>query len=469
MSIKTSWYFSNLSFTVGIVGAGVGLVLGILSGVQPLLLCLAIVAIILVICFFSYFEQTVLGLLILRSSLDIFSDIGIPAAFAIGLDLLTFLYIILNVLTGQKIQTDKFWWFLICWISIQSLWVILLPLGALGLDGSFFMTSLREWIRLFSWVMVYFIVMQLRDKVHPHTIINLLFLSLIFPLSAAFLQVVLPESALPDFLALGASNSDIETATRIKGTFSHPNPFTTFLVLFIGLSCWKLEHSKIRWLWLLLLCLLVFFVTSTKTLVGLPMTAMIILVFNLPRFTPLRFGATCLLCFALVGFFASSEFGQARLTSLYQTPLLNPDINISDAILMRRYINNSFNWRIDQWTSLLKTWSDSPILGYGLLTVRNLTYLENAAHNDYIRALVEGGIVGLTVFLSFLSVNLSRLILIYRSLPKGTTQSNFCLVLTGMLVAMMVGMLTDNIFSHTTLFFYWLSLSAIVGWKWDDS
>ena len=466
--MRRSW--SSRQSLIGIIGAGVGLILGILAGLQPLLLCLAIATIIIVIVFFAYFEQTVLGLLIIRSSLDLFSDQGIPAAFAICLDLLIFLYIIASILTGKKIQTNRFWWFLLIWVLIQSLWVILLPFDVLGLSGSHFLSlGFREWLRLFSCVMVYFIVMQLEGKLPAQKIINLLFLSLILPMTAAFLQLILPPSLLPDFLALVSSNSDIENASRINGTFSHPSPFTTFLVLFIGLTCWKLEHSKIRWPWLVLIGLLIFLITSTKALIGLPMTAVVILVFNLPRFTPLRFGGACLLCLTIVAFFASSEFGQDRLASLYETPLLNPDISIYDAILTRRYNNNSFNWRIEQWTYLLKIWPDYPILGYGLSTIRNLTHLGNEAHNDYIRALVEGGIVGFTAFITFLGVNLSRLILMYRSLPKGSAQGNFCLLLTGMLVAIMVGMLSDNIFSHTTLFFYWLSLSSVAGWKWDDS
>ena len=464
--ISRTW--GSRQLPIGIIAAGVGIILGVLAGLQPLFLCVAIAAIILAICFFAYFEQTVLGLLILRSSLDVFSDIGIPAAFAIYLNILIFLYIIVSILTGNKIQTDRFWWFLVAWISIKSFWLVLLFFNAIGFGRSFLIVSVREWVRLFSWVMVYFIVMQLKGKVPPLKIINLLFLSLILPLSVASLQIILPESVLPGFLSLAYSDSYFETASRINGTLGHPNTFATFLVLFIGLSCWKLEHSKIRWPWLLLTGLLIFFITATKTLVGLPMAAAIILVFNLPRFTPLRFAGACLLCLTLVAFFASSEFGQMRLTSLYETPLLNPDIGLSDAVLTARYDRNSFNWRIAQWTSLIKVWSDSPILGYGLSTVRSLSYFKNAAHNDYIRALVEGGIVGFMVFLGFLGANLSRLILIYRSLPRGSVQSNFCLVLTGMLVAMIIGMLTENIFSHTTLFFYWLSLSSIVGWQWND-
>lgn len=443
-----------------------GIMLGWLAATSAIYVVGALVAVFSLVYFFQSFEQAAIGLLIIRSSLDIFSDQGVPALFSIWLDVLILLYVVINIVKGKEISTDRFWWFLLGWVLIQSLWVILLPLGALGSDVSALGTSLREWVRLFSWSLVYLMVLQLRGKVDPERIVNLLFISLILPISAAFVQVVVPESLLPSFLMLVDSNSELASASRINGTFGHPNSFTTFLVLFIGLTCWKIEHCRQRWPWLLLLSVLIFFVVSTKSLVGLPMTAIVVFVFNFPRLTLVRFVSATVLGAAVLGLFASSEFGRSRLASLADTPLLNPDIDISRAILMRQFVNNSFNWRIDQWTSLLRAWEESPILGFGLKTSRSLTHLRNAPHNDYIRALVESGLVGLALFLLFLGVALCRLIHLYRSLSKGTAQSDLCLVLLGILLSMMMGMLTDNIFSHTTLFFYWLSLSSIVGWNW---
>ena len=52
MKINSSWYAaSRLSLSVGLIGASIGLFLGIVAGFQPLLLCLAVSALILVICF----------------------------------------------------------------------------------------------------------------------------------------------------------------------------------------------------------------------------------------------------------------------------------------------------------------------------------------------------------------------------------------------------------------------------------
>ena len=123
---------SRLAFWLSVGGVLVGLVAGFLAGAQPLYLGLAIGSVIAVVCFFAYFKQTILALLILRSSLDTFSAQQIPAAFAIGLDALALLYVTIMLLTGQTLRTDKFWWFFAGWVMLQSLWLVLMLLGGLG-------------------------------------------------------------------------------------------------------------------------------------------------------------------------------------------------------------------------------------------------------------------------------------------------------------------------------------------------
>ena len=469
MNTNNSWYAgSPISIKVGIVGACVGLILGILAGVQPLLLCLAISAVIVVICFFTYFEQTVLALLILRSSLDIFSAQQIPAVFAVGLDGLTILYVVLMLLLGRKVITDKFFWFFAAWVSLQGFWVILIPLG--GLNPFYLSQSIPEWVRLFSWLMVYLLIMQLKDKVHPFKIINALFLSLIAPLTAALLQTILPPSLLPAVISYRSQAfTSIEGATRINGTLGHANTFATFLLLFIGLTYWKLEQSQRKTPWLILLGLLIFFLTSSKALVGLAMTVVFVFVLVAPRLTPSKLVIGLIIVTTVIGLYSSTEFGQERLASLANTPLFNPDLDVSQAILLKNSgQNNSFNWRLNQWTSLLEVWREAPFLGYGLKTTTFLGRVQAAPHNDYIRALVEGGIVGFTTFIAFLTANYLRLRRILFSNKLGTPKRNLCSVMIAILAALNVGMLTENIWSQTTLFFYWLTLLAILDWDWKQ-
>ncbi len=465
---------SNLAFWISVAGVVVGTAAGVLAGAQPLYLGLILGAVIVFVYFFADFERAVLGLLILRSSLDIFSEQEVPAVFAIGLDALTILYVVLRLLTGQRVKTDKFWWFFAGWVGLQGLWVILLPLGGLGFDGSYLPVSIREWVRIFSWLMVYLLVIQLKDRMPPTRVINALFLSLVLPLIAALLQVILPPSLLPSFLAYRAiAFTDIEGASRINGTLGHSNTFSTFLLLFIGLTCWQLGQAKRRWPWLLLLGALTFFLASTKALAATIMIAVFVLALIIPRLTPLRLIGGILLFAAVVGFFASTEFGRERLAELSYTPLLNPDLDLSRVILLynsgQEEYRNSFNWRLGLWTSLLQSWRHFPILGYGLGTTTYVGYIRAYAHNDYVRALVEGGIVGFIMFLVFLGVHFLRLTRLFLSLPEGSSLKRLCSVLLAILLALAIGMISENIWSHTTLFFYWSALNAVIGWNWKHT
>jgi O-antigen ligase len=441
---------------------------GYLIARDPIYLAAVFVFTVGLYCLCNFFESTVLGLLVIRSSLDVFSTQGIPGVFALGLIALTFSYLGIKLLMREAIQLDRFFWFLAAWIAIKSIWVVLLPLGGLGLGGAFLGSALREWLRLFSVVVTYLLVLQLRGKIHPHKLVSILLLSLILPLSMAVLQISLPESALPSFLSLTESHSELVSASRINGTFGHPNSFVTYLVLFTGLAQWKLECSKRRWPWILLVGLLVFFIVSTKALVGLLMTIVLVFFMNMQKMSFQKLlGAAFLSCLAIF-LFASSEFGQERLVSLYDTPLLNPDIDTSRAIIMRNYTINSFLWRIAQWTSIIEAWKEYPILGFGLGAPHHISFFKSAAHNDYVRALAEGGIVGLAIFLLFMLTSFLRPIFIRLSLPGQSAQGNLCIVVSSMFLAMMVGMATENVFSHTALLFYLASLSSVVAWDWSE-
>ncbi|UBF27325.1 polymerase [Kovacikia minuta CCNUW1] len=458
---------SHPAFWLAAIGVVIGIAAGLLAGVEPLYLGLLMAVAAVLIFFFISFEQAVIGFLILRSSLDIFSAQQIPAVFAIAVDALTLLYLVVQLFRKQPIQVDKFFWIFATWVVFQGLWVVLLPVGGLGLDASYLPDAIREWARLFSWLMVYLLVMQLRGKVPPERVISLLFLGLILPLTVGALQTFLPQSILPTMLAAkAAADSPFGEASRISGTLGHSNTFATFLLLFISLTCWKVKQEKNRLPWILLLTVILFFYVGTKALFSLMMLSVFVLVLIVPKVSPVKLLGGILLIGVVITLFASTEFGQARLGSIANTPLLNPDIDISRAILLSAGDRNSFNWRIAQWTYLLDQWKEFPIFGFGLGTSIYVSTNKLLPHNDYVRALIEGGIVGLITFLSFLGVQALYLIRLIRSTPIQSSQSDLCLSLLAVLVAIPVGMLTENIWSHTTLFFYWWTIFSVVSWDW---
>ncbi|MBD2194398.1 MULTISPECIES: O-antigen ligase family protein [Calothrix] len=454
---------------LSIVGILLSIIFGVVANLQPLyiaLLVVLIVAVSVTINFFKNFEQTLLGLLILRSALDAFSDQQVPAVFGLGLNILALLYVGNCLIARKKVQTDGFWWFLAGWIALQAVWVVLQKLGGLGLGPSYFPGALREWVRMFSGLMVYLLVMQMKEKVPPIKVVSSLFWSLVAPLTAATLQITVPPSKLPSFLVF-QSGYAIEAGSRMNGTLGHPNAFATFTLFFLGLGLWKMGEVKQRIPWMILVTALAFFLVSSKSLTGLTMLVAFIPAFLAPKLNIANIISAVVLFGIVFYLFAGSEMGQERLQSLYGTPLLNPNIDTSRAILLQWTDGNSFNWRVAQWTFLINRWRDAPLLGYGLDTSRFLTPLASYSHNDYIRFLAEEGILGFSLFLIFIFAVFFRLIQLAYSVPSGSAKRNLCFAMLAFFISMLVGMIAGNVWSHTTMFFYWWTLLAVAGWDWD--
>jgi O-antigen ligase len=470
MPSNSKFISSNpLAFVIAILGIGFGLIVGFLAGMNPIIPSAIVVVVVVTIYFLTNLQQSVLGLLIIRSSLDCLSAQQVPAAFAIGLDVLIILYIAVSIFRRQIVYTDTFCFFLVGWVFLQSLWVILLPFGGLGLDGSFFIEAMREWVRLFSWTMVYLTVMQLKNKIHPEVILSILFLSLVAPILVAFLQILVP-SILPPQLSstiVPEPGSLAEGVARIRGTFGHPNTFTSFTYLFIGLTYWKINNSQRRWFWLSIMALLVFIYVTIKALFAIMMLAVFMIVIVLPRLNILTMIGVTSLFAGMVALFGSTDFGQKRLDSISGTPLLNPDLDVSRAILLSKGDNNSFNWRLAQWDYLMNASQQSPLLGFGLGLSAYVSNNNLLPHNDYVRALIEGGQVGLICFLVLLIAQFIHLVKLLLASPIKSRQKSFCYTLIAIFAGIPVGMITENIWSHTTLFFYWFTLVAIAGWDWE--
>ncbi|MEM6450070.1 MAG: O-antigen ligase family protein [Cyanobacteria bacterium P01_D01_bin.105] len=420
--------------------------------------------------FSSLWTQITLGILLARSALDLYSGRGIPAAFAIAVDLFVFAFIARQWVLRKPIHTDRFWWVIMGWIALQGIWVTLLPIGGLGGTAAMTPEALREWVRFFSLGMVYLLTMQLRDRIPPDRLASLLLLSLVVPLSMAALQMTAVD--LPGFLQsdLGwkdfAGNSD-----RINSTLGHYNSFASFTLLFIALTLWRLQISQQRWKWVLLLGGLLYCLVATRSLTGLAMLIVFGGLYFLPRLKGKGLLGALALAVAL-GILLSTELGQARLVELTKTPLLNPDLTFQQAAALQAAdmaeFRNSFNWRLLQWRDLFANWQLHPWLGYGLASTKSISIFDTTSHNDYLRFLVEGGVAGLSLFLAFMVAQIIRTLqLIRQSLPR-SPQRALAQALFPFSVALMVGMVTGNVMVHTATLFYWWVLLALLGWNWPN-
>ncbi len=450
------------SLVIGLAGVLIGVAVGYGAGAVPVYIGLLFGVIAVLIFFFARFELAVLTLLVLRSSLDPFSAQQVPAAFAIGLDALTILYIIVQILLRQKINTDKFFWFFAGWVAFLGIWLVLPVLGWGSLGKSYLIDGIREWTRIFSWLMVYLLVMQLKGKIHPQKAISALFFSTIVPLIVGLLQLFTP-SLLPSVL--------LDRPNYLNSTIGHPSAFGSFLFLFICLTLWKLGHARNRWGWLILLGLAAFLMVMSRSLTSLIMFTVFIIALIAPKLNFLRLIGGILFIVLVFYLFVSTEFGHEKLNAVLETPVFNQELDISRTILLSFGDGNSANWRIAQWAFLIDAWKESPFLGYGLGTSQYITYFENYAHNDYLRFLAETGIIGFTSFMVFLGVKMLRLIKYLQSSAISSPRRKLSSIMIAIFVAILVGMTTDNVWSHTTLFFYWCLLFAVLGWEskyWEN-
>jgi O-antigen ligase len=467
MAASNRWESNNspIQLWVGIGGIAVGSAAGFLAGFQPLLLGAALGAVIVITAFFFDFKRVLLTLLVVRSALDVFASLQLPTVVAIAIDFLTILYVVVQLLQRRRVNTDAFWWLFAGWILVQGAWPLLCFVGGLGFERWALSINMREWVRLFSWLMIYLLVMQLKDQMKPEAIINTLFLSLILPLTAAAMQIFLPSSLVPSVLHHDGNLQE----SRIFGTLGHANTFSCFLLLFIGLTWWKLIHSKKRWPWLLLFVPILGAFVSTHSLISLVMLAIFVVIIASTRLNLASFIGGIVIISLVFTLFASSQFGRSRLETIIDTPLFNPKIDVSRAILLQKTDNNSFNWRLYHWTSLLEQWKKSQLLGYGLSTAIYLAPPDSQfiPHNDYIRALVEGGILGLMTFIAFLLAQVIHLTRLIYKAPLGSPQRDLCKILLAVLIATFVAMATDNVWICTAFYFYWWTLIPVVGWNWQ--
>ena len=72
--------------------------------------------------------------------------------------------------------------------------------------------------------------------------------------------------------------------------------------------------------------------------------------------------------------------------------------------------NSSLGWRLHKWKTLIPVWEKSPIFGQGLGTTTTgegppaNPYVRKPPHNEYIRYMVETGVVGLVILLAALAL-----------------------------------------------------------------
>ncbi|MGC9326970.1 MAG: O-antigen ligase family protein [Candidatus Hinthialibacter sp.] len=408
--------------------------------------------------FRTWIEAFVLIAVAVRPSLDALGGWQIPAgplslnpAGIISLLMLALGFVWLFLLApGDRIAAIRHPAALLfgAWMILLIPWAVV----PVYLHGSSRLASLREWVRLLSLFPLFVILLNLSVRGNANRILAALFLSLIVPTLTALYQIAFHEGML------------VQEAHRIQSTFPHPNPFSFYLVMMIGLAYWKCRWSERRLGWVLLLLLSLGLLISTFSFTGAGMLGVLILMIAMGENRRLRLAIlSALILFALV--FIATPTGRLRIRTITQWDNL-------DEIERTGRETSSLVWRLLNWRFLIRTWKNSPWAGYGLdsspIVNPNRVYQGTGPgqepHNDYIRFLIDTGAIGLFFYLLWLAGVGLLLIRAYRK-ANAPPVRGFIWIAIALYAAWLAGSANDNLFMATAYqYCLWAVFACALGW-----
>jgi len=325
-----------------------------------------------------------------------------------------------------------------------------IPIGAYFVFSAFTViysidtfSTFKELLRLFDLAFLFFLSFSIiKSRPEFNSLLKIIFLSSLIPVLAGIYQYI---------SNIGYTDSAFATP-RIFGTLSHPNSLSLFLFAVIALLFLyyflnkKDNFSRYAIPFLIPAYLAVLAITYTR----IAWIAVFIFLFILGavKFKKLLIPLVMLIIAAYL-LFPTVQDRMADITSP------SPD--------------SSLLWREILWKDVvIETFANhKQLFGYGANTFeiaaenkRGIKFGSLAAHNDFIRAFVEGGYVGLLIFIFYTGYILTYFLFKYRHSREADKKIVF-LTLFALFFAMLVSGLSDNVIRNTPLqWIFWITAGA---------
>lgn len=296
-------------------------------------------------------------------------------------------------------------------------------------------TSLLEWARLVSVIMMLAVLERLfaSDPAAIRRALVAVYASLLVPAAFGVLQRLTHRHL-----------SFADGIPRVHGTFGHPNSFAMYLAFLVVMGVALLPAVRGRWRW---------------ALAGAVLVAVVSLYFTQTRGSWIGAVVGVL----LVLWLRSKKLFVVSIVLLAVVAALPPiSSRFSDLSHEKRasgVAGNSLVWRIEHWGEALQLSKDRPVTGIGLKMVEVESPDGKLPHNDYVRAYVEGGALGLVTYLgllgSFVLVSLRALRRAAKGLPRGIAVG-----FAGCTVALIVISMSDNLMTQSVVLWYFAVFAA---------
>lgn len=273
--------------------------------------------------------------------------------------------------SGTAVRTSRLtFWLTAFWLA-----------SAISIAGSAHKTQgALEALRLLSVVMMFVVLEQLiTNRRMLVRVLVAAYASLLVPLGYTIYGMVLGNPA----------SEDKHGFVRIVGTFTQSNGFGRYLAFMVifGVAIYPHVKGRAKPVLTVLLALSGVFLVLTLTL-GAMIGALvgIVLVALVQRRHALIVSVVALAAVAAV----AAPGLSSRVGTFQEQQVGGPQTS------------NSLIWRVGYWTDVLPLANSNPVTGIGLSSTVYETSTAKQPHNDFIRAYVETGVLGLLGYLGML-------------------------------------------------------------------
>ncbi|MEF3692023.1 MAG: O-antigen ligase family protein [Candidatus Moraniibacteriota bacterium] len=429
-----------LFYPIGIA-ALFGLLWWLFFFLEPVKALLIIFGILLIFFIFTKPLYGLFLLLLVRPTLDIFTHQAVFSwgNFSLNIASLSAVLIISFSFLISLTNLKKF-----SAIPLKKSWLLFIFLSFISIFYSLYLSlSLIEWLRILSIFSLYCLgFILIKNPAELKRLILIIVLSALIPGLVAFFQF---------FNHTGMTIIDENISNRIFGTFAHPNLLAYYLIIPLALSVLlilerpkKLFYSsflKIIFIYLFILLLLTY--TRGAWVVFL----IIIILFGIVRYRKLLL---------------------ASLLGMFLLYLLIPPIQTRINNLFEYDPFSSITWRINLWKDALHYSQEKVIGGHGLGTANSVILDRRGEklgspdpHNDYLKILLENGLIGLSAYLILISNLLLTLFFGFKKSSENFSK-NLYLLFLGIALALYFMSFADNILRNTALqWAFWVLLGGL--------
>jgi O-antigen ligase len=229
---------------------------------------------------------------------------------------------------------------------------------------------------------------------------------------------------------------------RSYGTFAHPDSAAMFFAIATIASLWLYLDNGRRRFDVVLVILFAVALVATFSIDGLATVVSMLIVFGALHPGPFRvkLGPYVIAVAVVLAFFAT-PLGSRRIAA-----------ESSSRVGVTGEPDSSLAWRLKKWEMLIPEWERSPVLGRGLGTTTTMEgapgnlYASKPPHNEYLRYLVETGVIGLAILLWAVGFTIRRL---YRKRQISGVVGAFNA--PALAIVIIVGCLVDSLADNTLL------------------